>query len=127
MEHQDLILKTIMMSTGEEEGLDDFMRLQEIADSLMRSIDSFISSILLNLRNHYIINSVLTDLRNFLFGEFSDYSISINGYDEPGEWKFPNVSNRTVYNSIAIESTQGDIYNLDDYFQSCVCRWEKVK
>jgi len=127
MEHQDLVLKTIMMSTGEEIELDDFMELQEIAHSLMGSIDSFIDLILSNLRNSYIIDSVLVDLCNFLFGEFSHYSIAINGYDELGGWKYPIVVKRTIYNSVMIKSPQGDIYNLDDYFQSCVCRWEKVK
>ena len=126
-DHDDLILKTVMLSTGDEAGLDDFIKLQEIADLLMRSINSFISNISRNLADSDIVNSALVDLLKFMFGEFPDYTISINGYDELKEHKYSVIKNRTVYNSISIRSTQGDIYTLDDYFRSCICRWEKVK
>jgi hypothetical protein len=108
--------------------MEDFESIQSLEDSITREISSFITNISRKLDSPVIVDNELSDMCKFLFGEFSDFSIYINGYDEYLEGCYTIANQyRAVRGSIRIKSTQGDTYNLDDYFRSCVCRWEKVK
>lgn len=108
--------------------MEDFTEIQGLADSITREINIFITNISQKLDSPVIVDNELSDMCKFMFGEFNDFSVYINGYDEYLEGCRSIVNPyRAIRSSLRIKSTQGDIYFLDDYFQSCVCRWGKVK
>jgi len=76
-------------------------------------------------------------LTSILFGDNKEFSVIVYGNGEYGSKlsrsetdEFSYVSYGTpseVYNSIAIKSTQGDSYTIDDFYNACVTFWIKVK
>ncbi len=76
----------------------------------------------------------LTDSIHFILLDRSDdFTVYLNGHDEsPGlimtENGVDQIGNlNSLYASIRIKSTQGEVFTLDDYYNTCLTFWHRVK
>lgn len=68
-----------------------------------------------------------------LFDRSEDFIVYLDGYDKQlgivmtskGIEKIGNLN--SLYDSIRIKSTQGEVFTLNDYYNACLTFWFKIK
>ena len=83
--------------------------------------------------NTSTIGFLIDSIHLILFDRSDDFIVYLEGYDEQlglilTENGIEQIGNlNSLYDSIRIKSTQGDIFTLDDYYNACLTFWFKIK
>ena len=83
--------------------------------------------------NTSTVGFVTDSIHLILFDRSDDFIVYLEGYDEQlglvmTEKGIEQIGNlNSLYDSIRIKSTQGEVFTLDDYYNTCLTFWFKIK
>jgi hypothetical protein len=96
-------------------------------------VNNIFNTVRFEFANSLSIDFIRDTIHFILFDRSEDFIIYLDGYDEglglfitdKGIEKIGNLN--SLYDSIRIRSTQGEVFTLDDYYNACLTFWYKIK